>query len=145
MRSQCPHVFTTRKGSNQWQKRKTCKTCGKVVEVEWLWEPADSEETSSQGTMLTVASASSQAADQGTATEAKWSALALAYAAHARAVARAEPARTSCQRELAPFSARAQTAKTTQRRQIMIALSTIFLVLMIVQQQLHIKLSVTIN
>ena len=144
MRSQCPHVFTTRKGSNQWQKRKTCKTCGKVVEVEWRWEwePADSEETSSQGTMLTVASASSQAA---TATEAKWSAMTLAYAAHARAVARAEPARTSCQRELTPFSARAQTAKTTQRWQIMIALSTIFLVLMIVQEQLHIKLSVTIN
>ena len=130
-RSQCPHLFTTARGSNQWQCRKTCKLCGALLQVERRSERgsldrAESEEAFSQGTMQTDAAAEekwSKLEPTPEPLEAKWSKLAYAYAAHARAMARAEAGRTRRQLEVTPCSSLLREAWARQRRQIMLVLS----------------------
>ena len=92
--------------------------------MEW-----ESEEAFSQSTMLT------EAASQGTigqpvkaarlaSAEVKWSKLVCAYAAHARARARAEPV---------PSSELMKAAKARQQRRIMLVLSVFCLLFLVIK------------
>ena len=135
-RSECPHLFTTRRGSNQHEYRLTCKQCHTLLQLERkTWRDSvewESEEAFSQSTMLT------EAASQGTigqpvtaaslaSAEVKWSKLACAYAAHAKAMARAEPVPAKRQLELM------KAAKARQQRRIMLVLSVFCLLFLVIK------------
>ena len=98
-RSQCPHIWTTGRGSNFWQMRKTCRQCGALLQFQRTdrrghVENARSEEaSSSSGTVLADGFEQAATTQPATAAEIRWSQLARAYTAHARAMARAKPAR----------------------------------------------------
>ena len=129
-------MLTTARGSNGWQSRKTCKLCGALLQVErrsarGSLEPAESEEASSQGTMQTDAAAEekwSKLEPTPEPLEAKWSKLAYAYAAHARAMARAQPGRAK-QALAASRHGPAPSALKARQRQMLFVLSQLILVL----------------
>ena len=43
---ECPHTLTTWRGSNDWKRRKSCRTCGEVLSVETVVVPVVSSSES---------------------------------------------------------------------------------------------------
>ena len=133
-------MYTTTRGSNFYQRRKTCKYCKALLQVERRSERgsldgAQSEEAFSQGTMQTDAAAEEkwikleptqvEVEQAGICqVEAKWSKLACAYAAHAKVMARAQPGRSQ--------AAPASSALKAKQRQIVFVLFQVILAFILV-------------
>ena len=140
-------MYTTTRGSNFYQRRKTCKYCKALLQVERRSERgsldgAQSEEAFSQGTMQTDAAAEEkwikleptqvEVEQAGICqVEAKWSKLACAYAAHAKVMARAQPGRAK-QALAASRHGPASSALKAKQRQIVFVLFQVILAFILV-------------